>query len=75
MTRNENLTVGASGRFPAAPQARNLNLGSLSERSEFRSPSNRDWGKGTLTMSTPGRQFLGPFLIRNKRTSSCAGRA
>ena len=44
----------------------------LSERSEFRSPSKRDWGKGTLLGPRPGANGFGSFC-RNKRTSSCGG--
>ena len=44
----------------------------LSERSEFRSPSNRDWGKGTPLGPRPGTNGFGSFC-RNKRTSSCGG--
>ena len=37
----------------------------LSERSEFRSPSNRDWGKGTQR-ATPGRPWFWVLLPKQK---------
>ena len=37
----------------------------LSERSEFRSPRNRDWGKGTRR-ATPGRQWFWVLLPKQK---------
>ena len=37
----------------------------LSERNEFRSPKNRDWGKGTRR-ATPGRQWFWVLLPKQK---------
>ncbi len=37
----------------------------LFERSEFRSPRNRDWGKGTRR-ATPGRQWFWVLLPKQK---------
>ena len=50
----------------ALPQSRNLFGGrGLSERSEFRSPKLRDWGKGTRR-ATPGRQWFWVLLPKQK---------
>ena len=72
----------------AAPRSRNFYMGartvlsvaerSRRKRSEFHSPSNRDWGKGTPLGPRPGANGFGSFC-RNKRacpelvegTSSC----
>ena len=40
----------------------------LSERSEFRSPRNRDWGTGTRR-ATPGRQWFWVLLPKQKSLS------
>ena len=46
----------------AAPQSRNSSWGrGLSERSEFRSPRKRDWGKGTPWGHARAQMVLGPF--------------
>ena len=50
----------------AAPQSRDLVGGrGLFERSEFRSPHNRDWGAGTRR-ATPGRQWFWVLLPKQK---------
>ena len=65
------LFPGACGRGCAPVPDFILGRG-LSERSEFRSPSTRDWGKGTPWGPRPGANGFGSFC-RNKRTSSCGG--
>ena len=59
---------GASGRG-CAPVPKPIGWRGLSERSEFRSPSNRDWGTGTPLGPRPGAHGFGSFC-RNKRTSA-----
>ena len=60
---------GACGRG-CAPVPKSSGGRGLSERSEFRSPRNRDWGKGTPLGPRPGAHGFGSFC-RNKRTSAC----
>ena len=59
---------GACGRG-CAPVPNPMWGRGLSERSEFRSPKLREWGKGTPLGPRPGANGLGSFC-RNKRTSS-----
>ena len=55
---------GACGRGCAPVPNSSWGRG-LSERSEFRSPNNRDWGKGTRR-ATPGRQWFWVLLPKQK---------
>ena len=55
---------GACGRG-CAPVPRSVWGRGLSERSEFRSPNLRDWGKGTRR-ATPGRQWFWVLLPKQK---------
>ena len=67
--RNDHLENSAtSGRLRAwlRPGPENSIWGrGLSERSEFRSPSKRDWGKGTRR-ATPGREWFWVLLPKQK---------
>ncbi len=77
-TRGSSVVVlcscpGACGRGCAPVPSIPLWRRGLSERSEFRSPSNRDRGTGTPSWGPrPGATGFG-FFCRNKRTSSCGG--
>ena len=55
---------GACGHG-CAPVPKPIGRRGLSERSEFRSPSNRDWGKGTRR-ATPGRPWFWVLLPKQK---------
>ncbi len=55
---------GACGRGCAAVPKSSWGRG-LFERSEFRSPHSRDWGKGTRRV-TPGRQWFWVLLPKQK---------
>ena len=55
---------GACGRG-CAPVPNLIVRRGLSERSEFRSPNRRDWGKGTRR-ATPGRQWFWVLLPKQK---------
>ena len=55
---------GACGRG-CAPVPKPVWGRGLSERSEFRSPNSRDWGKGTR-MATPGRPWFWVLLPKQK---------
>ena len=63
---------GACGRG-CAPVPRSVRGRGLSERSEFRSPNLRDWGKGTPLGPRPGANGFGSFC-RNKRNLVVRGR-
>ena len=56
---------GACGRG-CAPVPNPMWGRGLSERSEFRSPKLREWGKGTPPGATPGRQWFGVLLPKQK---------
>ena len=55
---------GACGRG-CAPVPNSVRGRGLFERSEFRSPHSRDWGKGTRR-ATPGRQWFWVLLPKQK---------
>ena len=67
--RNDHLENNATSRRLRAwlrPRPENSIWGrGLSERSEFRSPSKRDWGKGTRK-ATPGREWFWVLLPKQK---------